>query len=181
MGLAEQILRAGSSASISDVVSDYAQQQGAAVQNNNSGGYTLNVISVDDVARSTALIASNIHDGEKWNAADFAKGICQHCPNLSWEDVVYRLPYANLSIQNEAGAVFVVEAFLAATAGQKRPFPYSFMYEIWPDSQAQMAFLRFALRAQAIAEYLVDKHMPTLLLDPLESLYHVYQSEFSRI
>ncbi|KAJ2572236.1 CCR4-NOT core subunit cdc39 [Coemansia sp. RSA 1813] len=180
MGLAEQLLRAGSNASIGDVVSEFASQKGTGTQNNSSDS-TLNVLSVDDVARSMALIASNMHDGEKWSASDFAKGICQHCPNLSWEDVVYRLPYANLSIQNEAGAVFVVETFLAATAGQSRPFPYSFMYEIWPDSQAQMAFLRYALRAQAIAEHLVDKHMPTLLLDPLDSLYQVYHSEFSRI
>ncbi|KAI9504686.1 CCR4-Not complex component, Not1-domain-containing protein, partial [Coemansia spiralis] len=102
-------------------------------------------------------------------------------PNLSWEDVIYRLPYANLKVENEAGAVFIVEAFLAATSGQNRPFPYSFMYEIWPDAQAQVSFLHCALRAHSLSMHLVDKHMPTLLSDPLETLYQVYHQEFSRI
>ncbi|KAJ2681035.1 CCR4-NOT core subunit cdc39, partial [Coemansia sp. RSA 1285] len=182
MGLAEQILHAGSSASVGDVVANFAQQRSTGAQSNSNGNTsTPNILSVEDVAKSMALIASHIHDGEKWSATDFAKGICSHCPNISWEDVVYRLPYANLNVQSEAGAVFIVETFLVATAGQNRPFPYSFMYEIWPDPQAQTAFLRCALRAQSIAEHLVDKHMPTLVLDPLDSLYQVYHSEFLRI
>ncbi|KAJ1735111.1 CCR4-NOT core subunit cdc39 [Coemansia sp. Benny D160-2] len=182
MGLAEQILHAGSSASVGDVVANFAQQRSTGAQSNSNGNpSTPNILSVEDVAKSMALIASHIHDGEKWSATDFAKGICSHCPNISWEDVVYRLPYANLNVQSEAGAVFIVETFLVATAGQNRPFPYSFMYEIWPDPHAQTAFLRCALRAQSIAEHLVDKHMPTLVLDPLDSLYQVYHSEFLRI
>ncbi|KAJ2367063.1 CCR4-NOT core subunit cdc39, partial [Coemansia sp. RSA 2607] len=116
-----------------------------------------------------------------WNAEEFAQAVTQHSTGLNWEDIIYRLPNLNLNIQHEAGASFIVNVFLAATANQSRPFPYSFMYEIWPNAQAQISFLRFALRADSIAPSLLDKHMPAVVADPLESLYQVYHPEFTRI
>ncbi|KAJ2867165.1 CCR4-NOT core subunit cdc39 [Coemansia aciculifera] len=180
MGFAEQLLRAGSRAPVSDVISNYAQQQNAGRQSVSSES-PANLLSTDDVAKAVALIASTISADDGWRSSDVAAGVNQCCPNLSWEDVIYRLPYSNLAVQQEAGAAFVVNVFLAATSGQNRPFPYSFMYEIWPDPQAQVSFLRCALCSAKLGPHLIDKHMPVVLPDPLETLYHVYHSEFARI
>ncbi|KAJ2156992.1 CCR4-NOT core subunit cdc39 [Coemansia sp. RSA 552] len=197
MGLAEQFMRAGPQASATDVISKYAQQQhhnntkqaggsDAAKRNGVSDGSEQPVggLTVDDVARAMALIASNAgdnSDASSWKADEFAAGIAKHCPGLSWEDVIYKLPYSNLSVRHESGAAFIVNVFLAATAGQNRPFPYSFMYEIWPDAPAQVSFLRCTLRSSAVAPYMLDKHMPAIQADPLETLYKVYHPEFTRM
>ncbi|KAJ2732902.1 CCR4-NOT core subunit cdc39 [Coemansia sp. BCRC 34962] len=180
MGFAEQLLRAGSRASVFDVISNYAQQQNAGRQSASSEP-SANLLSTDDVAKAVALIASTISADDDWKSSDVAAGINQCCPSLSWEDVIYRLPCSNLAVQQEAGAAFVVNVFLAATSGQNRPFPYSFMYEVWPDPQAQISFLRYALCSTKLGPHLIDKHMPVVLPDPLETLYHVYHSEFARI
>ncbi|KAJ2322717.1 CCR4-NOT core subunit cdc39, partial [Coemansia sp. RSA 2681] len=180
MGFAEQLLRAGSRASVSDVISNYAQQQSTSRQAA-SGESSANLLTIDDVAKAIALIASTINADDDWRSSDIAAGVNQCCPSLNWEDVIYRLPYSNLSVQQEAGAAFVVSIFLAATAGQNRPFPYSFMYEVWPEPQAQASFLRCALGSAKLAPHLIDKHMPVVLPDPLETLYHVYHSEFARL
>ncbi|KAJ2908433.1 CCR4-NOT core subunit cdc39, partial [Coemansia aciculifera] len=179
MGFAEQLLRAGSRASVSDVISNYAQQQNSNRQTA-SGDSSANLLTIDDVAKAIALIASTINSDEDWRSSDVAASINQCCPSLNWEDVIYRLPYSSLTVKQEAGAVFVVNVFLAATSGQNRPFPYSFMYEVWPEPQAQVSFLRCALSSIKLAPHFVDKHMPVVLPDPLETLYHEYHSEFTR-
>ncbi|KAJ2687982.1 CCR4-NOT core subunit cdc39, partial [Coemansia spiralis] len=120
-------------------------------------------------------------DGASWSANEFAAGIGKHCPGLVWEDVVYRLPYSGLDVKHEQGVAFVVDTFLRATAGQGRPFPYSFMYEVWPDAAAQVAFLRCALRSASSAAHLLDKQMPAVTAEPLDSLYRVYHPEFTRL
>ncbi|KAJ2719654.1 CCR4-NOT core subunit cdc39 [Coemansia sp. Benny D115] len=182
MGLAEHLLRAGSHASIADAISGYVQQAVASRQNAASGdSSTANILTVDDVSKAVAAVASKSGPDSDWNAKDLALNITKYAPALSWEDVIYRLPYSSLNVQHELGAVFIVKVFVAATAGQNRPFPYSFMYEIWPDPQAQVAFLRCSLRSSAIAPYLLDKHMPAVVSDPLETLYQVYHPEFTRI
>ncbi|KAJ2471312.1 CCR4-NOT core subunit cdc39, partial [Coemansia sp. RSA 2322] len=157
------------------------QQQQNAGRQTGSGDKSPNFLSVDDVAKAVALIASTVSADDEWRPSDVAAGVNMCCPSLSWEDVVYRLPYSNLVVKHEAGAAFVVSVFLAATSGQNRPFPYSFMYEIWPDPQAQVSFLRSALCLAKLAPHLVDKHMPVVLPDPLETLYQVYHSEFARL
>ncbi|KAJ1828009.1 CCR4-NOT core subunit cdc39, partial [Coemansia sp. RSA 2599] len=182
MGLAEHIIRAGPRASMADIVASYAQQQQKSDGRQAAGGEaSVTQLTVEDVAKAVASIASQAGQEATWNAKDFAHAVNAHCSGLSWEDVLYRLPYQNLNVQHESGVSFIVESFLAATSGHNRPFPYSFMYEIWPDPQAQVSFLRFALRASAIAPYLVDKHMPAVVSDPLETLYQVYHPEFARI
>ncbi|KAJ2746614.1 CCR4-NOT core subunit cdc39 [Coemansia sp. BCRC 34301] len=184
MGFAEHLLRAGSRASVSDVIGSYAQQQ---QQQQNTGRQaaggesSTNLLTTDDVAKAIALIASTISSDDDWRPGDVAAGVNHCCPSLNWEDIIYRLPYSGLTVQQEVGAVFVVHVFLAATSGQNRPFPYSFMYEVWPEPQAQVSFLRCALSSAKLAPHLVDKHMPVVLPDPLETLYHVYHSEFARI
>ncbi|KAJ2702051.1 CCR4-NOT core subunit cdc39 [Coemansia sp. IMI 203386] len=177
MGLSEQIVRAGPRASINDIVASYVQQQ----QKSSGDSSATPHLAVEDVAKAVASIASQTGQDASWSAKDFAQAVNHHCSGLSWEDVLYRLPYQNMNVQHESGVSFIVESFLAATNGQNRPFPYSFMYEIWPDAQAQVSFLRCALRATAIAPYLVDKHMPAVVSDPLETLYQAYHPEFTRI
>ncbi|KAJ2888912.1 CCR4-NOT core subunit cdc39, partial [Coemansia asiatica] len=182
MGLTEQIIRAGPRASIAEAVASYIQQQkNSDHRQENSGDNSISQLTVEGVAKAVASIASQAGQEAGWNAKDFAQAINSHCSGLSWEDVIYRLPYQSLNVQHESGVSFIVEVFLAATSGQNRPFPYSFMYEIWPDPQAQISFLRCALGATAIAPYLLDKHMPAVVSDPLETLYQVYHPEFTRI
>ncbi|KAJ2610101.1 CCR4-NOT core subunit cdc39 [Coemansia sp. RSA 1365] len=194
MGLAEQFIQAGSHASALDVIAKYTQQEqerhvrqstdtnGTGKANTGDGqNGQATLFTVDDVARAIALIASNISEEESWKADEFATGITKYCPGLSWEDVIYRLPYSNLNVKHEQGAAFVVNAFLTATAGQSRTFPYSFMYEIWPDASAQVAFLRSALRCSSVSVHLLDKHMPAIPADPLDTLYRVYHPEFTRM
>ncbi|KAI8325243.1 Not1-domain-containing protein [Martensiomyces pterosporus] len=185
MGLAEQLISAGPQASAADVIAGFArqrqqdrptQQTGAAGDQPADG-----LFSVDDVARALALIASNANSGSRWSASEFANGICEYCPALSWDDVIYRLPYSGLNVHDESGAVFIANVYLSATAGQNRAFPYSFMYEIWPDAQAQVSFLHFALCSTTLVQLLHDKHMPTLTQDPLDTLYRVYRDEFARM
>ncbi|KAJ2077343.1 CCR4-NOT core subunit cdc39 [Coemansia sp. RSA 988] len=193
MGLAEQFLQAGPQASALDVIARYTQQQQRlakqSVDNSSTGIISAGdgqdnqatLLSVDDVARTIALIASNTSAEESWEADEFAAGIAKICPGLGWEDVIYRLPYSNLNVKHEQGAAFIVNVFLIATAGQNRTFPYSFMYEIWPDASAQVSFLRSALRCSSISIHLLDKHMPAIPADPLDALYRVYHSEFTRM
>ncbi|KAJ2197808.1 CCR4-NOT core subunit cdc39 [Coemansia sp. RSA 522] len=190
MGLAEQLLGAGSHTSATDIIAEYAHQNGAgsSADTSNKGtagdsnGQQQGVFTPENVARALALLASSATDeNNEWSAEEIAASLCKHCPSLSWEDVIYKLPYSNLSVKSEAGAVFIVDVFLAATAGQNRPFPYSFMYEIWPDAAAQVAFLRYTLHSSSIAPHLLDKHMPTILADPVDLLYKAYHTEFARI
>ncbi|KAJ2348617.1 CCR4-NOT core subunit cdc39, partial [Coemansia sp. RSA 2618] len=192
MGLAEQLLSAGSRASATEIIAEYAHQNsaGQAAETNNKASTSddsgqqqqQGVFTVDNIAKALALLASSaVDDNNDWSGKEIAASLCKHCPNLSWEDVIYKLPYSNLSVRHESGAVFIVDVFLAATAGQNRPFPYSFMYEIWPDAAAQVAFLRYTLRSSSIAPHLLDKHMPTVLADPLDLLYKAYHPEFTRI
>ncbi|KAJ1733954.1 CCR4-NOT core subunit cdc39 [Coemansia biformis] len=201
MGLAEQLFRAGPHASAADVLSRYTEQQhqqpshrnttqsidGSGAKktgaSDNSDQQLAGAITSDDVAKAVALIASSTSDtnGANWKANEFAAAICKHCPGLNWEDVVYRLPYSNLDVKHELGVAFVVDVFLSATAGQSRPFPYSFMYEIWPDTKMQVAFLRHALRCSSAAPHLLDKHMPAVHSDPLDTLYKAYHPEFTRL
>ncbi|KAJ2545164.1 CCR4-NOT core subunit cdc39 [Coemansia sp. RSA 1853] len=190
MGLAEQLLGAGSHASATDIIAEYAHQNGAgpSAETSNKGtagdsnGQQQGVFTPENVARALALLASSAADeNNDWSADEIAASLCKHCPSLSWEDVIYKLPYSNLNVKNESGAVFIVDVFLAATTGQNRPFPYSFMYEIWPDAAAQVAFLRYTLRSSSIAPHMLDKHMPTILADPVDLLYKAYHTEFARI
>ncbi|KAJ2786411.1 CCR4-NOT core subunit cdc39 [Coemansia interrupta] len=174
MGIAEHIIRAGPRASVADVVASYVQQQSA-------GDGSASALTSDEVAKAIAQIASQTGQDGEWNAEEFAQAVNQHSTGLNWEDIIYRLPNLNLNIQHESGVSFIVNAFLAATASQSRPFPYSFMYEIWPNAQSQISFLRFAMRAASIAPSLLDKHMPAVVTDALESLYWVYRPEFARI
>ncbi|KAJ1891203.1 CCR4-NOT core subunit cdc39, partial [Kickxella alabastrina] len=179
MGLAEQLLHAGPHASVADIISGMIQQN--AKRQNSSSDATNGTLTVEEVAKAIASIASQAGQDSAWSAKDFAQGVNRFYPNIGWEDVIYRVPYSDLGAQQESGALFIVNVFLAATAGQNRPFPFSFMYEIWPDPQAQVSFLRHALRAAALAPHLLDKHMPAVISDPLETLYQVYHAEFTRI
>ncbi|PIA15624.1 Not1-domain-containing protein [Coemansia reversa NRRL 1564] len=193
MGLAEQFIQTGSHVSALDIIAKYTQQQQRherqSTDNNGTGKVNAGdgqnnqatLFTVDDVSRAIALIASNTSEEEGWKADEFAAGITKYCPSLSWEDVIYRLPYSNLNVKHEQGAAFVINAFLTATAGQNRTFPYSFMYEIWPDASAQVAFLRSALRCSSVSAHLLDKHMPAISADPLDTLYRVYHPEFTRM
>ncbi|KAJ2673542.1 CCR4-NOT core subunit cdc39 [Coemansia sp. RSA 1085] len=190
MGLAEQFLSANSHMSTADIISNYAKQQRQTTAQpdglNNAADSgddkrQQSVLGVDDVAKAIAVIASNYGEEFKCDANSFAATINNYNSGISWEEVIYKLPYSNLHVKDESGAMFIIKVFLAATAGQNRPFPYSLMYEIWPDAPAQVSFLRNMLRSQAAAPYLLDKHMPTVTTDPLDLLYKVYQPEFTRI
>ncbi|KAJ1720201.1 CCR4-NOT core subunit cdc39 [Coemansia erecta] len=177
MGIAEHIIRAGPRASVADVVASYVQQQ----QQQPASDGSASALTSEEVAKAIAQIASQSGQDGDWSAEEFAQAVNRHSASLNWEDIIYRLPNLNLNIQHESGVSFIVNVFLAATASQSRPFPYSFMYEIWPNAQAQISFLRFAMRADSIAPSLLDKHMPAVVADPLESLYQVYHPEFTRI
>ncbi|KAJ2851860.1 CCR4-NOT core subunit cdc39 [Coemansia brasiliensis] len=176
--------------STADIISNYAnQQQKSTAQSDNLNSAAgsgddkgqQSILTVDDVAKTVAIIASNYGEGFKFDANSFAVTINSYNSGINWEEVIYKLPYSSLQVKDESGAMFIIKVFLAATAGQNRPFPYSFMYEIWPDAPAQVSFLRNTLRSQAAAPYLLDKHMPTVTSDPLDLLYKVYQPEFTRI
>ncbi|KAJ1959784.1 CCR4-NOT core subunit cdc39, partial [Dipsacomyces acuminosporus] len=185
MGLAEHLINAGSQLSTTDAISSFAkqrQQENSAQQTSAAASEAgASIFSVDDVAKALALIASTSSCNERWNSNGFAKGIAEYCPTLSWDDVIYRLPYSNLNVQDESGVAFIINVYLTATTGQNRPFPYSFVYEIWPDAHAQVAFLHFALSSSALVSFLQDKHMPILTTDPLDALYQVYRDEFARM